>query len=101
MTEQGDPAEPLFAAPEPRVERTPFGRLDEEHPLARAIADVGYPASTERVLASVRVDPRVDHEQRRWLSATLPPGAEFDGPDGVRRALGIWGPPPPTTPPGL
>ncbi|MGZ4125688.1 MAG: hypothetical protein ACXVQU_09060, partial [Actinomycetota bacterium] len=69
---EGDPAEPRFAADEPRVASTPFGRIDDEHPLRRALGRIDFPASAERVLSSVRNDPDVDEEQVRWLEGVLP-----------------------------
>jgi formate-dependent phosphoribosylglycinamide formyltransferase (GAR transformylase) len=93
---RGDPAEPRFAADEPTVSSTPFGRIDDEHPLRRALGKIGFPASTERVLSSVRKDPDVDEEQVRWLETVLPDRA-YDDADDVVAALGRWGPPPPTT----
>jgi hypothetical protein len=95
-----DPAEPRFDAGEPRVVSTPFGRIDDEHPLRRSLRKIDFPASAERVLSSVRDDPGVDEEQSRWLDAVLP-DREFGDADDVVAALGAWGPPPPTTPPTL
>jgi formate-dependent phosphoribosylglycinamide formyltransferase (GAR transformylase) len=97
---EGDPAEPRFAADEPRVASTPFGRIDDEHPLRRALGKIGFPASTERVLSSVRKDSDVDEEQVRWLEGVLPNRVYADAQD-VVNALGRWGPPPPTTAPSL
>jgi hypothetical protein len=97
---EGDPAEPRFDAREPRVVSTPFGRIDDEHPLRRSLGRIDFPASTERVLSSVRDDPSVDEEQSRWLRGVLP-DREFADADEVVTALGAWGPPPPTTPPTL
>jgi hypothetical protein len=97
---EADPAEPRFAADEPRVASTPFGRIDDEHPLRRALGKIGYPASTERVLSSVRNDPDADEEQTRWLQSVLPDRVYADADD-VVVALGRWGPPPPATPPSL
>ncbi|MGZ4109564.1 MAG: hypothetical protein ACXVP7_07745 [Actinomycetota bacterium] len=97
---EGDPAEPRFAADEPRVASTPFGRIDDEHPLRRALGRIDFPASAERVLSSVRNDPDVDEEQVRWLEGVLPDRVYADAQD-VVNALGRWGPPPPTTAPSL
>jgi len=96
-----DPATPRFAADEPRVVSTPFGTLDDEHPLRRAIGSIDFPASTERVLDVVRADPLVDAEQVRWLTGVLPADRTFSDEDELVAALGTWGPPPPTTPPAL
>jgi hypothetical protein len=97
---EGDPAEPRFDAAEPRVVSTPFGRIDDEHPLRRSLRKIDFPASAERVLSSVRADPGVDAEQSRWLEGVLP-DRHFADADEVVAALGAWGPPPPTTPPSL
>jgi hypothetical protein len=90
-----DPAEPRFAADEPTVASTPFGRIDDEHPLRRALGRIDFPANAERVLSSVRNDD-VDEEQVRWLEGVLPDRVYTDADD-VVNALGRWGPPPPAT----
>jgi hypothetical protein len=97
---EGDPATPRFDAAEPRVVSTPFGRIDEKHPLRRALGAVRFPASRERVLSSVRSDAAVDEDQEQWLAGALP-DREFSSADDVAAALGTWGPAPPTTAPSL
>jgi hypothetical protein len=96
-----DPATPRFAASEPRVVATPYGRLDERHPLRRAFRELQYPASTERVLAAVRSSQAADEEQARWLAGVLPADATFGSEDELVAALGVWGPGPPVTHPAL
>jgi hypothetical protein len=98
---EADPAAPRFGSSEPRVAATPFGRLDEHHPLRRAIRQIDYPASTERVVSSVRSSPEVAEEHAHWLESVLPARATFGSEDDVVTALGTWGPPPPAATPGL
>ena len=101
MNQEADPASPRFAADEPRVVATPFGTLDDEHPLRRAFGRIDYPASARRVLDAVRNARDIDQEQARWLAGVLPAGATFDGPEEVVAALGRWGLPPPSAPTSL
>jgi hypothetical protein len=98
--EPADPADPRFAADEPTVASTPFGGIDDEHPLRRALGRIDFPASTDRVLSSVRAAPDVDEEQVRWLGSILPDRVYADADD-VAAALGRWGPPPPAASPSL
>jgi hypothetical protein len=99
--EAADPAAPRYAADEPKVAATPFGRLDDEHPLRRAFRAIAYPVSAERVLSSVRADPAVANDQAEWLEAVLPHDRIFASDAEVVEALGAWGPSPPTKPPSL
>jgi hypothetical protein len=101
VTAHGDPASPRFDADEPRVVRTPFGRLNDEHPLGRAIGALTFPAATERVLSRVRDDPSVTDEQAAWLEAVLPAGRTFESRDELVEAAGVSGPPPPGAAAGI
>lgn len=100
MQADGDPAAPRFVADEPRVVEAPFGRLDEDHPLRRAIRRIPYPARAERVLSHVRADPGVEPDQVAWLETVLP-DRTFESEAHIADAIGAWGPPPPTTPRSL
>jgi hypothetical protein len=96
VSAEPDPAAPRFPASEPRVVATPFGRLDDEHPLRRVLRRIDYPAGAERVLSFVRSDPAVTRDQADWLESVLPSGRTFRDDADVVDALGAWGPPPPS-----
>jgi hypothetical protein len=96
-----DPATPRFDAAEPRVVATPFGTLDDEHPLRRALDRIAYPATAERVLDLVSRDPEVGPEQVGWFGSVLPRERIFDDAEDVAASLGSSGLRPPTTPPSL